>query len=154
MLCSRHPLNVSPSPLHALFGNPAETRQILDQFLVASEFKMKYAWLALYFFVVYLFFNLAYYYEAAEVDRVTFEVFDWEEDPDRACLWLFLILAFLIPLFSGAHYFVYRYGRPKIGDFHTFIAPHVHARTCIENRSCPVVLDFSRSCKMEGISLG
>lgn len=82
--------------------------QLLDQFLIATEMKFKYAWLGLYFFVVYIFYNVIYYYEHNVEDRVTFEVFDWDENPGRACLWVFLILAFGVPGFTALHVFVYR----------------------------------------------
>ncbi|CBJ25726.1 conserved unknown protein [Ectocarpus siliculosus] len=81
---------------------------LLDQFLIATEMKFKYAWLGLYFFVVYIFYNVIYYYEHNVEDRVTFEVFDWDERPGRACLWVFLILAFGVPGFTALHVFVYR----------------------------------------------
>lgn len=82
--------------------------QLLDQFLIATEMKFKYAWLGLYFFVVYIFYNVIYYYEHNVEDRVTFEVFDWDDSPGRACLWVFLILAFGVPGFTALHVFVYR----------------------------------------------
>lgn len=83
--------------------------QVVDQFLVASEFKIKYAWLGEYYFIVYIFFNVGYYYETTGEDRLTYEVFDWEGDPGKAILWIFLIMAFFIPGFAGFHFFVYRY---------------------------------------------
>ncbi|CAM9363177.1 unnamed protein product, partial [Scytosiphon promiscuus] len=81
---------------------------VVDQFLIASEMKIKYAWLGFYFFVVYIFYNVIYYYEHNEEDRISFEVFDWDVQPGKACLWVFLILAIFVPGFAGFHFFVYR----------------------------------------------
>ena len=82
---------------------------MVDQFLIASEYKIKYAWLGIYYFVVYIFFNVGYYYNTTGGDRLTYEVFDWAVDPGKGCLWVFLILAFFVPGFSSFHYFVYRW---------------------------------------------
>lgn len=81
---------------------------MVDQFLIASEMKIKYGWLGFYFFVVYIFYNVIYYYEHNEEDRLSFEVFDWDVAPGKACLWVFLILAIFVPGFAGFHFFVYR----------------------------------------------
>lgn len=79
-------------------------------FLIASEYKIKYAWLGVYYFVVYIFFNVGYYYNTDGEDRLTYDVFDWDAHPGKGCLWVFLILAFFVPGFSSFHYFVYRWG--------------------------------------------
>lgn len=84
---------------------------MVDQFLIASEFKIGFAWMGLYFFVIYIFYNVIYYYEHNEEDRVSFEVFDWDPEPGKACLWVFLILAFFVPGFTAFHVFIYRYVR-------------------------------------------
>lgn len=81
---------------------------MVDQFLIASEFKIGFAWMGLYFFIVYIFYNVIYYYEHNEEDRVSFEVFDWDPEPGKACLWVFLILTFFVPGFTAFHVFVYR----------------------------------------------
>lgn len=81
---------------------------MVDQFLIASEFKIGFAWMGFYFFVIYIFYNVIYYYEHNEEDRISFEVFDWEPEPGKACLWVFLILAFFVPGFTAFHVFVYR----------------------------------------------
>lgn len=81
---------------------------MIDQFLIASEFQIKFAWTCLYFFVVYIFYNVIYYYENNDEDRLSFEVFDWDPEPGKACLWVFLILAFFIPGFAAFHFFIYR----------------------------------------------
>eukprot|EP00904_Undaria_pinnatifida_P001056 jgi/Undpi1/10951/HiC_scaffold_30.g13252.m1 len=81
---------------------------VADQFLIASEFKIKYAWLGIYYFVVYIFFNVGYYYNTEGDDRLTYEIFDWEVHPGKGCLWVFLILAIFVPGFASFHYFIYR----------------------------------------------
>lgn len=78
-------------------------------FLIASEYKIKYAWLGVYYFVVYIFFNVGYYYDTEGEDRLTYDVFDWDAHPGKGCLWVFLILAIFVPGFSSFHYFVYRW---------------------------------------------
>lgn len=88
--------------------NRFDTKQVIDQFLIASEMKIKFAWMGIYFFVVYIFYNVIYYYEHNEEDRVSFEVFDWAPSPGKGCLWVFLILAFFVPGFTAFHVFVYR----------------------------------------------
>lgn len=85
------------------------TYQVVDMFLIASEYKIKYAWLGVYYFVVYIFFNVGYYYNTDGDDRLTYDVFDWDAHPGKGCLWVFLILAFFVPGFSSFHYFVYRW---------------------------------------------
>ena len=87
---------------------------MVDQFLIASEFKIGFAWMGLYFFVIYIFYNVIYYYEHNEEDRVSFEVFDWDPEPGKACLWVFLILAFFVPGFTAFHVFIYRYVRARV----------------------------------------
>lgn len=83
---------------------------MVDQFFIASEFKIKFARMGLYFLVIYLFFNLAYYYESTgdAEERVTLEVWDWEENSGRAVLWLFLMFAIFLPGFAALHLFFYR----------------------------------------------
>ena len=81
-------------------------------FLIASEYKIKYAWLGVYYFVVYIFFNVGYYYDTDGDDRLTYDVFDWDAHPGKGCLWVFLILAIFVPGFSSFHYFVYRWDGP------------------------------------------
>ena len=87
---------------------------MVDQFLIASEFKIGFAWMGLYFFVVYIFYNVIYYYEHNGEDRLSFEVFDWDPEPGKACLWVFLILAFFVPGFTAFHVFIYRYVRALV----------------------------------------
>lgn len=89
-------------------SQPENSGQVADQFLIASEFKIGFAWMGLYFFIVYIFYNVIYYYEHNGDDRVSFEVFDWDPEPGKACLWVFLILAFFVPGFTAFHVFVYR----------------------------------------------
>eukprot|EP00752_Nemacystus_decipiens_P006378 g5750.t1 len=96
---------------------------IVDQFLIASEFKIGFAWMGLYFFVIYIFYNVIYYYEHNEEDRVSFEVFDWDPEPGKACLWVFLILAFFVPGFTAFHVFIYRLRERMYDSYKHVIEP-------------------------------
>lgn len=96
---------------------------VIDQFLIASEMKIKFAWMGIYFFVVYIFYNVIYYYEHNEEDRVSFEVFDWAPSPGKGCLWVFLILAFFVPGFTAFHVFVYRLRERMYDSYKHVIEP-------------------------------
>lgn len=58
-----------------------------------------------------MFFNLAYYYETTGDDRLTWKVFDWEDAPGTAVLYILFILVILVPAASMLHYTVFRCSR-------------------------------------------
>lgn len=77
--------------------------QVLDQFLIATDYKCRAFWLTEYYAIVYLLFNLVWYYKKSRSERVLYELMDWEIDPGRATLFTFIILCGLIPAASVFH---------------------------------------------------
>lgn len=86
------------------------TRQLIDQWIIETDYKISFFALGEYFFIIYIFFNLAYYYETEGDGRLTWEVFDWEDAPGTAVLYILFILVVLVPAASMLHYSVFRYG--------------------------------------------
>lgn len=104
------PLNTVFSSLFISFDVPVNNKtQILDQLLISSEYKCRSAfWQTEYYAVVYLIFNLIWYYEGPLESRVLYTILDWEDDGGMATLFIFLIFFILVPIFSTMHYGVYR----------------------------------------------
>lgn len=83
-------------------------RQLVDQFLVADEFKMRYVLYAQAYGAAYLVFNILWYYLAPKDDRLIYEIIDWNNKPLVACIYGLGSLLIAAPLFTWLHYGVFR----------------------------------------------
>lgn len=80
---------------------------MIDQFLVADEFKLRHVVIAQAFGVLYVLFNLIWYYEGWE-EKVLYAVLDWENKTLVACIYSIGSVVILVPLFGLLHLFIYR----------------------------------------------
>ncbi|CAM9405259.1 unnamed protein product [Choristocarpus tenellus] len=83
---------------------------IVDNFLVSTQYRFWTLWPSLLFALIYVSFNVAYYYLASDEDdeNVIYSILDWDEDPTTATIYTVVIIFVLLPLFQGLHYGVYR----------------------------------------------
>ncbi|CAN0496371.1 unnamed protein product, partial [Ectocarpus sp. 8 AP-2014] len=81
---------------------------LLDQFLVADEFKLRYILFPQAFGVIYLFFNLGWYYLAPDDDRLIYIILDWEDNTLGACVYAFGAILVGAPLFGLVHLGLFR----------------------------------------------
>lgn len=82
--------------------------QLLDQFLVADEFKVRNIIFGQVYGVIYLTFNIVWYYVAPREDRLIYAILDWENNPLMACIYGLGSILVLAPLFGVLHIRVYR----------------------------------------------
>ncbi|CAM9405185.1 unnamed protein product [Choristocarpus tenellus] len=83
---------------------------IVDNFLVATQYRFWTLWPSLLFASIYISFNVGYYYLASDEDgdNVIYSILDWGETPIEATIYTVVITFVLIPLFQGLHHGVYR----------------------------------------------
>ncbi|CAM9276449.1 unnamed protein product [Hapterophycus canaliculatus] len=81
--------------------------QLIDQFLIADEFKMRHVIISQLYGVFYIIFNLIWYYEGWE-QKVLYKVLDWDNDPLTACIYGAVCILVLVPLFCYLHLVIYR----------------------------------------------
>ncbi|CBJ25727.1 conserved unknown protein [Ectocarpus siliculosus] len=81
---------------------------LLDQFLVADEFKLRYILFPQAFGVIYLFFNVGWYYLAPDDDRLIYIILDWEDNTLGACIYAFGAILVGAPLFGLVHLGLFR----------------------------------------------
>lgn len=86
----------------------ASTIQLIDQFLIADEYKVRYVIFAQAFGVIYLVFSIGWYYIAPKEDRLLYSVLDWGNETLVACIYAVLCMLVLAPLFALLHFGVYR----------------------------------------------
>lgn len=82
--------------------------QLVDQLLVADEFKCRNIIFGQVYGVMYLAFNVGWYYLAPREDRLIYEILDWENKPLAACIYGLGCILVLGPLFGALHFGVYR----------------------------------------------
>ena len=82
--------------------------QLVDQFLVAAEFRHRYVFFGQVYGVIYLLFNVGWYYLAPKEDRQIYVILDWENKPLVACIYGLGLLFIGAPLFAVLHCGVYR----------------------------------------------
>lgn len=77
-------------------------------YFVASEYRCRSYCYSEYFGIVYLVFNLIWYYHGVPAERRVYPILDWEKDTGTAGLYVFLILFVMIPTFATGFLLVYR----------------------------------------------
>eukprot|EP00903_Cladosiphon_okamuranus_P012549 g11751.t1 len=81
---------------------------LIDQFLVADEFKLRHVIFSMVYGVFYVVFNLIWYHVGWR-ERLLYEVMDWGNKPLTACIYGAVCILVLCPLFALVHLFVYRH---------------------------------------------
>lgn len=81
---------------------------LLDNFLVATPFRLTDMWIAELYSLVYLCFNIVWYYFGEPNGGVIYSILDWNNDPLTAALYILLVFFVMIPIFSFIHYMVFR----------------------------------------------
>lgn len=81
---------------------------MIDQFLVASEFRLRDAWKAELVGTVYIIFNITYYCLAPPGEKLIYYVLDWGRSPLVAVAYSALTLLVLVPGFTVLHYGIFR----------------------------------------------
>ena len=87
---------------------PNNFTQMVDQFFVASEFRLRDAWKAETVGTLYVIFNITYYCLAPPGEKLIYDILDWGRRPWKAVGYAALTLFVLIPLFTALHYGIYR----------------------------------------------
>lgn len=100
------PVFSPPAPV--LLSFPDGIAQLIDQFLVADEFKLRHVIFFQICGVVYIGFNIVWYYVGWQ-ENILYEVLDWDNKPLVACIYGAVCVMVLSPLFSLLHLFLYRY---------------------------------------------
>ncbi|CAM9823947.1 unnamed protein product [Ectocarpus sp. 12 AP-2014] len=81
---------------------------LLDQFLVAEEFKLRDILFPQAFGVIYILFNVGWYYLAPDDDRLIYIILDWENNTLVACIYAFVAILVGAPLFGLVHLGIFR----------------------------------------------
>lgn len=84
------------------------TIQLIDQLLVADEFKLRYVVFPQVFGVIYIIFNVVWYYLAPNEDRLIYSILDWSNNTLVACIYGVVCILVLAPFFALLHFGVYR----------------------------------------------
>lgn len=84
------------------------TIQLVDQFLVADEFKLRYIMFAQAFGLIYIVFSIGWYYLAPKEDRLIYVIIDWGDNTLGACIYGIVCILVLGPLFGLLHVGIYR----------------------------------------------
>lgn len=97
-------MNESPPSLRTT----AYIIQLVDQFLVAAEFRLRYVLFGQAYGAIYLAFNVGWYYLAPKDDRLIYVIFDWQNNPLEGCIYGLGAMFVGAPLFTLLHFGVYR----------------------------------------------
>lgn len=81
--------------------------QLIDQFLVADDFKLRHVVFSQAYGLVYVLFTILWYYEGWE-EKLLYKVLDWEIKPVVACIYSLGSILVLTPLFGLLHLFICR----------------------------------------------
>lgn len=82
--------------------------QLVDQMLIATRFRLRDAWMTELFSLVYVIFNIAYYFSAPRGEKIIYYILDWGRKPGLACAYTLVTLLVLVPLFDLVHYGLFR----------------------------------------------
>lgn len=75
---------------------------------VATEYNFKQLWASEIYGLIYVAFNVSFFYLGPEDEKVIYDILDWGEDPGTAATFAIVILLVLVPLFGFVHYGVFR----------------------------------------------
>ncbi|CAM9418032.1 unnamed protein product [Discosporangium mesarthrocarpum] len=83
---------------------------IIDNLLVAMEYRLEYVWPASLFIIMYTGFNIAWYYITPRKNgnHIIYDQVQWDEEPVRASEIVIGIFFVLVPIFHVFHFIVYR----------------------------------------------
>jgi len=81
---------------------------VIDQVLIADEYKMRHVIITQVYGVVYILFNIGWYYLAPEKEKLLYDIMDWEKRTLVACIYGVVCIVILAPLFSLLHLHIYR----------------------------------------------
>lgn len=76
--------------------------------LVATRFRLRDLWITEVFAVIYLAFNITWYYTAAKGTKVIYSILNWGHAPAKATIYAVVVLLVLIPLIDCFHFGVFR----------------------------------------------
>ena len=82
--------------------------QVIDQVLIADEYKMRHVVFTQIYGVAYVAFNLLWFCYAPEKDRLLYDIMDWKRKTLVACFYGVVCILVLAPLFSLLHLHIYR----------------------------------------------
>lgn len=100
---------MSPFPCLCSFGARVSNIQLVDQLLVADEFKLLYIIFGQVHGAIYTAFNVGWYYLAPREDRLIYFILGWDDKPLAACIYALGRALVLGPLFGVLLYHgVYR----------------------------------------------
>lgn len=81
---------------------------MVDQVLIADEYKMRHVIFTQIYGVAYVTFNLLWFCYAPEKDRLLYDIMDWKRKTLLASLYGIVCILILAPLFSVVHLYIYR----------------------------------------------
>ena len=90
------------------FSACGPTIQLLDQFLIADEFKLRTIIFGQIYGAIYIAFNVGWYYLAPREERLIYFILDWDEKPLVASIYALGCVLVLGPILGVLHYGVYR----------------------------------------------
>lgn len=81
---------------------------MVDQVLIADEYKMRHVIFAQVYGVAYIAFNVLWFFYAPEENRLLYDIMDWKRKTLVACFYGTVCVLILAPLFSLLHLYIYR----------------------------------------------
>lgn len=82
--------------------------QIVDQMLIATPVRLVNLWTTEVFAVVYVCFNIAWFFFGPAEERVIYPILDWGNNPVEAIIVVLVACFVLEPLCALLHYGVFR----------------------------------------------
>lgn len=82
---------------------------MVDQFIIAAPFRLRDIWIAEIFGLLYVGFDVVYFYEAPRGDKIIYVILDWGRNTLEALLYCLGTILVLIPFFALVHYGLFRY---------------------------------------------
>lgn len=101
-------MKVPSLPASVFFDACVSDSKLVDQVLVADEFKFRHIIFGQIYGTIYLAFNVGWYYLAPREERLIYAILDWENKPLVACIYCLGCILILAPLFAVVHLGVYR----------------------------------------------
>lgn len=82
---------------------------MVDQFIIAAPYRLRDIWIVEIFGLIYVGFDIIYFYSAPRGDKIIYVILDWGRNTTEALLYCFGTILVLIPLFTLVHYGLFRY---------------------------------------------
>lgn len=91
---------------------------LVDQMLVADEFKLKHLVISQIYGVIYIVFSIFWFYMAPEEDKYLYEnILDWEMNRVQASIWAGVGIGVVVPVAAFIHYAFHRLREAIHGRF-------------------------------------